>query len=95
MGRYRQMSLENWKEIEINYCGKRFKGTYYVDDQRLVTVAAWNGTKTAKLGILPVNDWHICCYVIWRRNKRQNKPASDAPRRRNRISAIGQIPTNL
>ena len=40
-------------KIEINYCGKRFKGTYYVDDQRLVTVAAWNGTKTAKLGILP------------------------------------------
>ena len=53
MGRYRQMSLENWKEIDINYCGKRFKGSYYVDDQRLVTVAAWNGTKTAKLGILP------------------------------------------
>ena len=48
MGRYRQMSLENWKEIEINYCGKRFKGSYYVDDQRLVTVAAWNGTKNSK-----------------------------------------------
>ena len=46
------MSSLDWKEIEIRYRGKPVKGRYNVSDN-LVTVAAWNGTKTAQLGILP------------------------------------------
>ena len=46
------MSSENWKDIELNYCGKLVKGTYKVSD-RLVTVVFGNGTKIAQLGILP------------------------------------------
>jgi hypothetical protein len=46
------MSSLDWKEIEINWRGKRVKGRYIVSDD-LVTVAAWNGTRTARLGILP------------------------------------------
>ena len=46
------MSSLDWKETEINWRGKRVKGRYNVSDG-LVTVAAWNGTKTAQLGILP------------------------------------------
>jgi hypothetical protein len=46
------MSSENWKEIEIDYCGWRVKGTYDVSGG-IVTVISWNGTKTARLGILP------------------------------------------
>ena len=46
------MSSLDWKEIEITSRGKRVKGRYSVADD-LVTVAAWNGTKTARLGILP------------------------------------------
>ena len=45
------MSSLDWKEIEIRYRGKPVKGRYASDN--LVTVAAWNGTKTAQLGILP------------------------------------------
>ena len=41
-----------WTDIEIKYRGKPIKGRYSVTDN-LVTVAAWNGTKTARLGILP------------------------------------------
>jgi hypothetical protein len=41
-----------WTDIEIKYQGKPIKGRYSVTDN-LVTVAAWNGTKTARLGILP------------------------------------------
>jgi hypothetical protein len=46
------MSSLDWKEIGINWRGKRVKGRYIVSDD-LVTVAAWNGTRTARLGILP------------------------------------------
>jgi len=42
----------DWTDIEIKYGGKSVKGRYSVTGD-LVTVAAWNGTKTAKLGILP------------------------------------------
>ena len=47
------MSSLDWKEIEITSRGKRVKGRYIVTDDNLVTVAAWNGTKTAQLGVLP------------------------------------------
>ena len=46
------MSSENWKEIELNYCGTRVNGTYKVSD-RIVTVVYGNRTQTAQLGILP------------------------------------------
>jgi hypothetical protein len=46
------MSSLDWKDIEIKYRGTRVKGRYSVSDN-LVTVAAWSGTKTAQLGILP------------------------------------------
>ena len=46
------MNSENWKEIELNYCGTLVKGIYKVSD-RLVTVVFGNGTKKAQLGILP------------------------------------------
>jgi hypothetical protein len=47
-----EMPSEDWKEIEINYCGKRIRGRYDVVG-RQVTVVAWCGSKTAQLGILP------------------------------------------
>jgi hypothetical protein len=47
------MSSLDWKDIEIVSHGKRVKGRYNVSEG-LVTVAAWNGTHTAPLGILPV-----------------------------------------
>ena len=50
------MSSLDWKEIEIVLRGKRVKGPYNVSEG-LVTVAAWSGTNTAPLGILPPNDW--------------------------------------
>jgi hypothetical protein len=46
------MSSLDWKDIEIRYRGTSVKGRYSVSDN-LVTVAAWSGTKTAQLGILP------------------------------------------
>lgn len=46
------MNSLDWKEIEIKYRGKPVKGRYNVSDN-FVTVAAWSGTKTAQLGILP------------------------------------------
>ena len=46
------MNSGNWKEIQLNYCGARVKGTYKVSG-RLVTVVYGNGTKIAQLGILP------------------------------------------
>jgi hypothetical protein len=48
----KQMNSENWKEIELNYCGTKVKGIYKVSD-RLVTVVYGSRTKTAKLGIFP------------------------------------------
>jgi len=51
-GVFSEMSSLDWKEIEINWRGKRAKGRYIVSDD-LVTVAAWSGTKRARLGILP------------------------------------------
>jgi len=41
-----------WKDIEIKYRGKPVKGRYNASDN-LVTVVAWSGTKTARLGVLP------------------------------------------
>ena len=46
------MSSLDWKDIEIVSRGKRIKGRYNVSEG-LVTVAAWRGTNTAPLGILP------------------------------------------
>jgi hypothetical protein len=46
------MDSLDWKDIEINLRGQLVKGRYNVSDN-LVTVAAWNGTKTARLGVLP------------------------------------------
>ena len=46
------MSSVDWKDIEISSRGRRVKGRYTVSGD-LVTVAAWNGTKTGRLGILP------------------------------------------
>jgi hypothetical protein len=46
------MSSLDWKDVEIRCRGTRVKGRYSVSDN-LVTVAAWSGTKTAQLGILP------------------------------------------
>jgi len=51
-GALSEMSSLDWKEIEVRYRGKPIKGRYNVSDN-LVTVAAWNGTKTAQLGIFP------------------------------------------
>jgi len=48
----KQMNSENWKEIELNYCGARVKGSYKVSE-KLVTVVYGSGIKTAQLGILP------------------------------------------
>ncbi len=48
------MNSLDWKEIEIISRGKRVKGRYSVNvAENFVTVAAWCGTKTARLGILP------------------------------------------
>lgn len=47
-----EMNSPDWKDVQIKYRGKPLKGRYYVSDN-VVTVAAWNGTKTARLGILP------------------------------------------
>ncbi len=47
-----QMTSEQWKEVAIRRAGKSVQGKYYVADGQ-VTVAAWTGTKTARLGILP------------------------------------------
>ena len=46
------MSSPDWKKIEIVSRGKRVKGRYEVSNG-VVTVAAWNGTNKAPLGILP------------------------------------------
>ena len=43
---------EEWKEVTIQRAGKSVKGRYCVTNGQ-VTVAAWSGTKTAQLGILP------------------------------------------
>lgn len=49
---HRSGEVRSWKEIEVRSHSKRVKGRYCVADD-LVTVAAWNGTKTARLGVLP------------------------------------------
>ena len=49
-----QMNSENWKEIELNYCGTQVKGIYKIS-ARLMTVVYGSRTKTAKLGILPAD----------------------------------------
>jgi hypothetical protein len=46
------MNSEEWKEIELNYCGTRVQGSYKVSD-RLVTVVYGSRSKAGKLGILP------------------------------------------
>ena len=47
-----QMTPEEWEEVTIQRAGKSVRGKYYVSDGQ-VTVAAWTGTKTARLGTLP------------------------------------------
>jgi hypothetical protein len=47
-----QMNSENWKEIELNYCGTRVMGIYKASG-KLVTVVYGSSIKTAQLGILP------------------------------------------
>ena len=46
------MSSLDWRDIEIVLRGKPVRGRYNVSEG-LVTVAAWSGTNTAPLGILP------------------------------------------
>jgi hypothetical protein len=46
------MNLEEWKEIILNYQGKRVRGSYKVVG-RLVIVISGPETKTAPLGVLP------------------------------------------
>jgi hypothetical protein len=48
-----QTSPEECKEVTIQRAGKSVRGNYYISDGQ-VTVAAWTGTKTARLGTLPV-----------------------------------------
>jgi hypothetical protein len=45
------MNSENWKEIELDYCGTRVKGSYKISE-KLVTVVYGREIKTARLGIL-------------------------------------------
>jgi hypothetical protein len=40
------MTSENWKEIELNYCGAQVKGIYKISD-RLVTVVYGNRTQSS------------------------------------------------
>ena len=47
-----QINPEIWKEITLNYLGKRVRGNYKVVD-RLVIVVSGADSKTANLGILP------------------------------------------
>jgi hypothetical protein len=47
-----QMNCEDWKKIELNYCGTRVKDSYKISG-KLVTVNFGSGIKTAQLGILP------------------------------------------
>jgi len=46
------MTTEDWKEVAIHFAGGPVKGKYCVFEGQ-VTVAAWNGTRTAQLGVLP------------------------------------------
>jgi hypothetical protein len=46
------MTTEDWKDIAIYLAGSPVKGKYCVFEGQ-VTVAAWNGTKMAQLGVLP------------------------------------------
>ena len=48
-----KLNSENWKEIELNYCGARVNSSYKVSE-KLVTVVYGREIKTARLGILPV-----------------------------------------
>jgi hypothetical protein len=45
----------DWTEIEIRWRGRTVKGRYTVSADDFVTVASWNGTKTARLGVLPAD----------------------------------------
>ena len=67
------MSSLDWKEIEIVLRGKRVKGRYSVSEG-LVTVAAWSGTNTAPLGILPAERLakKCCCAISQAGNKKNS-----------------------
>ena len=67
------MSSLDWKEIEIVLRGKRVKGRYNVSEG-LVTVAAWSGTNTAPLGILPAERLAKkgCCAISQAGNKKNS-----------------------
>jgi hypothetical protein len=47
-----ETSSNIWKEITLNYLGKRVRGNYKLAD-RLVTVVSGDNSKTANLGVLP------------------------------------------
>ena len=47
------MNSPDWTDIEIKYRGKPVKGRYSVSADNFVTVVAWCGAKTARLGVLP------------------------------------------
>jgi hypothetical protein len=48
----KEINPEIWKEITLNYLGKRVRGNYKVVG-RLVIVVSGADSKTANLGILP------------------------------------------
>jgi hypothetical protein len=48
------MNSEGWKEIELNYRGKRVSGSYKLSG-RVMTVVSGSETKTAQLGMLPAD----------------------------------------
>ena len=48
----KENNLEIWKDITLNYLGKRVRGNYKVVG-RVVFVVSGDNTKTANLGILP------------------------------------------
>jgi hypothetical protein len=67
------MTSENWKEIELNYCGAQVKGIYKISD-RPVTVVYGNRNKAAQLGILPAE---MLAHMLLRElefERRQTKP---------------------
>jgi hypothetical protein len=48
----KENNLEIWKDITLNYLGKRVRGNYKVVG-RVVFVVSGDNTKTGSLGILP------------------------------------------
>jgi hypothetical protein len=74
----KQLNSENWKEIELNYCGTQVKGIYKVSD-RLMTVVYGSRTKTAKLGILPAE---MVAHMVLREMEFERRETKTADSRR-------------